>query len=51
MLEVYEVEAGRFGYRGLGILQEWNPDSEGFIAMTEQHAIDMAAIAEARLVA
>jgi len=49
MLEVYEVEAGRFGYRGPGILQEWHPEKEGFVAMTEQEATEMAAVIEARL--
>lgn len=49
MLEVYEIEAGRFGYRGIGILQEWHPDFEGFVAMSEAEAIAQAAIMEERL--
>lgn len=51
MLEIFEIEPGRFGYRGPGVLQEWHPEKEGFVPMTEQEAIDMAAIVAERLAA
>jgi len=35
---VYEIEPGRWGYTLPGIIQEWAPDKEGFVPMSDAEA-------------
>lgn len=48
-IEIFEVEAGRYGYRVGGVYQEWHPEREGFVAMTEEEARRCAEIVAARM--
>lgn len=37
-VEIYEVEPGRWGYRVDAVVQEWNPEAEGFVPMSQAEA-------------
>lgn len=41
-VEIYEVEPGRWGYRVDSVVQEWNPDKEGFVPMSQADAQALA---------
>lgn len=49
MIEVFEVAPGQWAYRVGGVYQEWSPDFEGFVAMTQDEATRCAAIVAARM--
>lgn len=48
-IDIFEVEPGRWAYHVGGVRQEWHPDFEGFVAMTEAEATACAQIVAARL--
>lgn len=50
-IEVFEIEPGRWAYRVGGVFQEWHPDSDGFVPMTEAEANEQAQIVVARMAA
>lgn len=37
-IEIYEIEPGRWGYRVDAVVQEWNPEVEGFVPMSQAEA-------------
>lgn len=41
--EVFEVAPGQWAYRVGGVYQDWHPDHPGFVAMTEDEAVRLAA--------
>lgn len=49
-IEVFEVEPGRWAYRVGGVYQEWHPDKDGFIPMTQMEAEFLSTVVAARLV-
>lgn len=48
-IDVFEIEPDRWAYRVGGVYQEWHPDCEGFVAMTQAQAQLCAAIVAARM--
>lgn len=42
MIQVYEVEPGRWGYRVDSVVQEWHPDKDGFVGMSQVEAEALA---------
>lgn len=38
MIEVYEVENGRWVYKVERVIQEWHPEKDGNVPMTEEEA-------------
>lgn len=48
-IEIFEIEPGRWAYKAVGIYQEWHPEKEGFVSMTEDEARYFAALLEARM--
>jgi hypothetical protein len=48
-IEIFEIESGRWAYRVGGVYQEWHPDREGFMPMTEAEATQQAQIVAARM--
>lgn len=47
-IEIFEHEYG-FGYRVGNIYQEFDPECDGFVAMTRERAEEMAQVVKARL--
>lgn len=48
MIELYAVEDG-FGFRVQGIVQDYDPDCEGFVVMSEERAMEAAQAVLARI--
>lgn len=48
-VEVFEIEPGRWAYRGEGVYQEWHPDLAGEVPMTQAQASELARVAAQRL--
>lgn len=49
MIEVFEIEEGRYGYRVGGVYQEWTPGTDGYVPMTKEQAEQFAAEVAARI--
>ena len=47
--EIFEVAGGGFGYRVGNVMQEYDPEKEGFVLMDRERAEKMAAELEDRL--
>ena len=47
--EVFEVTPGQWAYRVGGLYQEWHPDKDGFVAMSQAEAQALADLAAARV--
>jgi len=48
-IEVFEVAPGQWAYRVGGVFQEWKPDCDGYVPMTESEARECAEIVSARI--
>jgi len=48
MITLYAVEGG-FGFRVQGVVQDYDPDCEGFVVMSEERANEAAQAVLARL--
>ena len=48
-IKVYEIESNRWGYTVGGVTQEWNPESPGFVPMTQVDASMFAQLTADRL--
>ena len=48
-MEIFELKPGQWAYRVAGVYQEWHPEREGFVAMSEAEATACAQIVAARL--
>lgn len=50
-IAVFEIEPGRWGYRVGGVYQEWHPERDGYVAMSEAEARQLAEVVAARMAA
>lgn len=48
-IKVYEIESNRWGYTVGGVTQEWNPESPGFVPMSQADASTFAQATADRL--
>ena len=48
-IDIFELEPGRWGYRVGSVYQEWHPDRDGYVAMSQAEAEQCAAVVAARM--
>ena len=49
MIEVFQISENSWGYRVGGIYQEFHPEKDGFVPMTEEEARNLALVVQARI--